>query len=47
MGSPLEVLRVGEEQSDFGTIIAGLFIIIHQVHAKLTLLEECVCAYAC
>lgn len=38
----MRVLRVEKEQSDFGTIIAGLFIITHHFHAKLTLLEMCV-----
>lgn len=38
----MRVLRVEKEQSDFGTIIAGLFIITHRFHAKLTLLEMCV-----
>lgn len=33
-----------KEQSDFGTIIAGLFIITHRFYAKLTALEMCVYA---
>lgn len=38
----MRVLRVEKEQSDFGTTIAGLFIITHHFHAKLTQLEMCV-----
>lgn len=41
----MRVLRVEKEQSDFGTIITGLFIITHHFHAKLTLREMCVCVY--